>query len=92
MSILGLPLSFHRPRRIDYQPLINKLGSRLARWKLHHLSYAGRLALLKAVLSALPTYLLTSFTPPPWLVKAIDKIRRVGGRLLLRGLLQGGLV
>jgi hypothetical protein len=34
------------------------------------------LALLRAVLDAFPTYLLTSFAPPPWLVKAIDRIRR----------------
>jgi hypothetical protein len=27
---LGLPLGFRRPRRIDFQPLIDKLGSRLA--------------------------------------------------------------
>jgi hypothetical protein len=73
---LGLPLSFRRPRRVDFQPLLDKLGSRLARWKLLLLSHAGRLALLRAVLDAFPTYLLTSFVPPPWLVKAIDKIRR----------------
>ncbi|KAM0914874.1 hypothetical protein ACQ4PT_011243 [Festuca glaucescens] len=42
---LGLPLSFRRPRQIDFQPLIDKLGSRLARWKLHLLSYAGRVIL-----------------------------------------------
>jgi hypothetical protein len=32
------------------------------------------LALLKVVLSALPTYLFSSFAPPVWLVKAVDKI------------------
>jgi hypothetical protein len=34
------------------------------------------LALLKAVLSALPTYLFSVFAPPVWLVKAVDRIRR----------------
>jgi hypothetical protein len=67
---LGLPLGFRRG------PLIDKLGSRLARWKLRLFSHAGRLALLKAVLSALPTYLFSVFAPPMWLVKAVDKIRR----------------
>ncbi|KAK1668638.1 hypothetical protein QYE76_056797 [Lolium multiflorum] len=73
---LGLPLSFRRPRRVDFQPLLDKLGSRLARWKLRLFSHAGRLALLKAVLSALPTYLFSAFAPPAWLVKAVDRIRR----------------
>jgi hypothetical protein len=27
---LGMPRGFRRPRRIDFQPLIDKLGSRLA--------------------------------------------------------------
>jgi hypothetical protein len=73
---LGLPLSFRRLRRVDFQPLLDKLGSRLARWKLRLFSHAGRLALLKAVLSALLTYLFSAFAPPAWLVKAVDRIRR----------------
>jgi hypothetical protein len=72
---LGLPLSFCRPRCIDFQPLLDKLGSCLARWKLRLVSHAGRLVLLKAALSALQTYLFSAYAPPAWLVRAVDKLR-----------------
>jgi hypothetical protein len=73
---LGLPLHFRNVRRIDVQPLIDKINKRLAGWKGRLLSKAGRETLVKAVLSAQPIYHLTVFPAQKWLLKRIDKLRR----------------
>jgi hypothetical protein len=43
------------------QQVVNKIGNRLSGWKMNLLSYPGRDALIKSVLLALPTYLMTIF-------------------------------
>jgi hypothetical protein len=73
---LGLPLHFKKLKRVDVQPLIDKVANRLPSWKGKFLNRAGRLKLVNAVLSAVPTYFLTMFSPKKWLIKHLDKIRR----------------
>jgi hypothetical protein len=73
---LGLPLHYRKVKRIDLQPLIEKINNRLAGWKGKLLSKAGRETLVKSVLSAQPIYHLTVFSPQKWLMQTIDKIRR----------------
>jgi hypothetical protein len=60
---LGLPLYYRNIKRIDLQPLIEKINNRLAGWKGKLLSKAGRETLVKSVLSAQPIYHLTVFPP-----------------------------
>jgi hypothetical protein len=99
---LGLPLHFKQLRRVEVQPLIDKLANRLPMWKGRFLNRAGRLKLLNSVLSAMPTYFFTVFAPKKWLIKKLDKIRRgflwkgsevaSGGHCLVRWAnVQGGL-
>jgi hypothetical protein len=73
---LGLPLHFRNVRKIDVQPLIDKINKRLAEWKARLLSKLGRETLVKAVLSAQPIYHLTDFSAQKWLLKRIDKLRK----------------
>jgi hypothetical protein len=73
---LGLPLHLRQLRRVDVQPLIDKVASRLPTWKGKFLNKAGRLKLLNVVLSTIPTYFLTMFSPKKWTLKNINKIRR----------------
>jgi hypothetical protein len=58
-SFLGLALSIKRLTRLDIQPLIDKLANKLAAWKGKMLDKAGRLALVKSVLSAIPVHMVT---------------------------------
>jgi hypothetical protein len=58
---LGLSLHLRQLRRVDVQPLIDKLASRLPSWKGRFLDKAGRLRLLSSVLTSIPTYFLTIF-------------------------------
>jgi hypothetical protein len=73
---LGLPLHTRKLRRIEMQPLVDKIRARLPRWKGKLLSKAGRLTLVNTVLSSQPIYHLTVFPAQRWLLKQIDKIRR----------------
>lgn len=73
---LGMPLSLRRPRKIDYQPLIDKIARCLAAWKFKLLPLVGRLVLLKSVLSALPIFFMTCIHLSAWALEQINKLRR----------------
>jgi hypothetical protein len=73
---LGLPISDKKMRKCDLRLWIEKIADRLPNWKARLLNLAGRTALVKFVLSAIPTYLLIAINVPQWVIKSIDKIRR----------------
>lgn len=75
-TYLGLPLHTRALRRVDVQPLIDKVSTRLPRWKGRLLNKAGRLVWVNTVLSAIPVYFLSVFQLKKWALKKIDKIRR----------------
>ncbi|KAJ4805083.1 RNA-directed DNA polymerase (Reverse transcriptase)-related family protein [Rhynchospora pubera] len=75
MLYLGLPLTIGRPDRSCYQPLITKIQQRLQGWKSKLLSRAGRLTLVSSVLTAIPTYFMSVFLLPKWLLKSVVKER-----------------
>jgi len=75
-TYLGLPLHVRQLKRVEIQPLIDKVGAKLTAWKGKFLNKAGRLRLLNSVLSSMPTYYLTVFKLQKWAIKKIDKIRR----------------
>ena len=75
-TYLGLPLHTRQLRRVDIQPIIDKIGARLATWKGKLLNRAGRLRLINTVLTSLPMYHLTVFRLQKWAIKKIDKMRR----------------
>ena len=72
----GLQLHTRSLQKVHVQPLIEKIGNRLPRWKGRLLNRAGRLTLVQSVLSSMPTYHLTIFPLAVWARKQIDKIRR----------------
>jgi hypothetical protein len=73
---LGLPLHTRKLRKIEVQPLIDKIGARLPGWKGRFLSTSGRETLVKTVLSSQPIYHMTAFPEHKWLIKKIDRLRR----------------
>ena len=75
-SYLGLPLHTRELRRVDIQPLVDKVANRLPAWKGRFINRAGRLKLLNTVLTSLPVYFLTVFNPKKWMIKKIDRIRK----------------
>ncbi|XP_039123614.1 uncharacterized protein LOC120260240 [Dioscorea cayenensis subsp. rotundata] len=76
VTYLGIPISGRRPRKQDCESLIAKVRGRLSSWKSSYLSIGGRLTLVNSVLTALPTYWMSLYRLPMWVIKAIDRIRR----------------
>ncbi|XP_028090980.1 uncharacterized protein LOC114291133 [Camellia sinensis] len=75
LNYLGLPLGASPRRKKTWKPIIDKFKMRLVGWKRRFLSFAGRLTLVKAVLSSLPVYFLSLFKLPEGIAKEIDKIQ-----------------
>jgi len=70
-----LPLSIRKLTKADLQPIVDKIADMLPGWKATLMSTAGRAVLVKAVLTAVPVYLLIALDVPKWLLRAIDKMR-----------------
>ena len=61
---LGLPIGGN-PRRLQFwEPIVNRIKSRLSGWNNRFLSFGGRLILLKSVLTSLSVYALSFFKAP----------------------------
>lgn len=73
---LGLPLSVKKLSKADFYAIIDKIADKLLGWKAAMMHPAGRLTLIRAVLTAIPMYQFIALDIPKWVTKAIDKIRR----------------
>ena len=73
---LGLPLADRRLLRRDWQPMIEKVESRLGGWRARILSRGGWLVLLKAVLSAIPTFFMSIFRMPAGVRRLLETVMR----------------
>lgn len=60
-SYLGLPLGASYKSKRIWEPVIEKMSSRLDSWKAPLLSKGGRLTLVKATLAAMPNYFLSFY-------------------------------
>ncbi|KAL2231095.1 UNVERIFIED_CONTAM: hypothetical protein Sindi_1703900 [Sesamum indicum] len=73
MRYLGLPLLSSRLTINDCQPLLLKIDARINGWEGISLSYAGRIQIIKSVLSAMSTYWASAFILPKTVTKQIEK-------------------
>ena len=68
----------HRLRIRDWQPVMEKVETRLGGWRARFLSRGGgggwRLVLLKAVLSAIPTYFMAIFRMPAGVQRRMESV------------------
>lgn len=71
---LGLPENFSRKKRDIFASLVDRIRQRAHSWTTRYLSGAGKLILLKSVLSAMPTYTMSCFKLPLSLCKQIQSI------------------
>ncbi|KAL2252819.1 UNVERIFIED_CONTAM: hypothetical protein Sindi_0076600 [Sesamum indicum] len=73
MRYLGLPLLSSRLSISDCQPLLLKIDARINGWEGISLSYAGRIQIIKSVLSAMSIYWASAFIFPKAIIKQIEK-------------------
>jgi hypothetical protein len=50
------------------------IKSQLSSWKSKHLSFGGRLVLLKSILASLPVYALSFFKAPSGIISSIESL------------------
>lgn len=63
-TYLGLQIGGN-PRRVSFwNPVLNKLRSRLTRWRRKSLSFGGRVCLINSTLSSIPIFYLSFFKMP----------------------------
>jgi len=73
---LGIEVEGNLRKKKFWEPVLSKLKSRLSIWKGRFLCMAGRLCLVKSVLSAVPLYYLSLFKAPEVVCKSITSIQR----------------
>jgi hypothetical protein len=76
MRYLGLPLSLTRLKRVHLQFLEDKVVGKLVPWLGKHTTMAGRMVLVKAVLTSVVIYFITVLELPLEVLLKIDSIRR----------------
>ena len=59
----------------SWQPIIERIQYRLSSWKASCLSRAGKLTLIKAMLSSLPVYYLSIFKMPKKVAAEINSVQ-----------------
>lgn len=69
---LGLPEHFGRKKRDLFTFIVDMIQQRAANWSTRFLSRAEKLTMLKAVLTAIPTYAMSCFQLPVSLCKRIQ--------------------
>ncbi|XP_010463033.1 PREDICTED: uncharacterized protein LOC104743679 [Camelina sativa] len=71
---LGLPLLTRSMTHADYLPLLERIRLRISSWTGRFLSFAGRLQLIKSLLSSLTNFWLSVFRLPKRCLQEIDSL------------------
>jgi hypothetical protein len=73
---LGIPLFMNRSKKESFIDLKGKILARILRWKARFLSQVARTTLVKSMVNAIPTYLMSSFMLPRSLCASINSCIR----------------
>ena len=76
IKYLGLPLSTTRLKNVDFQPVVDKMAGKLNAWNGQNMSMAGRLTLVKSVLTSQIIHLLSALRVPKEILKLFDDKRK----------------
>lgn len=71
---LGLPLTTNTMSRAEYEPLIDKIRSRLLSWSSRALFYAGRLQLINSVIISITNFWCSVFRLPKRCLETIERM------------------
>lgn len=71
---LGLPLISGKLSAHECKPLIEKISARIQSWGSKHLSFAGRIQLISAVLFSIQAYWTNVFILPKKVIKQIESL------------------
>lgn len=74
MRYLGLPLTTKSMTRQDYEPLLDKVRTRMLSWSNKYLSFAGRLQLIKSVIMSITNFWCSVFRLPQCCLNEIESL------------------
>ncbi|GJS10936.1 RNA-directed DNA polymerase, eukaryota, reverse transcriptase zinc-binding domain protein [Tanacetum coccineum] len=72
---LGTKVGATMSRVSDWKEVVEKVKSRLSKWKMKALSIGGRLTLLKSVLGSIPIFHMSIFRVPSSVLNMLESIR-----------------
>jgi len=75
MTYLSLLLGFLFKSSSIWNPILEKVGKKLARWKKLQLSKGGRTNLIKDMLSSIPTYFMSLFMISTLVANKLEKFQ-----------------
>ncbi|PNY16800.1 ribonuclease H, partial [Trifolium pratense] len=75
-NYLGAPIFKGRPKARYFQPIADKIKSKLSSWKASLLSIAGRVQLIKSVIQSMTIYSITIYSWPISIIKSIESWTR----------------
>ena len=73
---LGLEVGGNSRKKSFWEPVVNKLKTRLSVWKGRFLSMAGKICVIKSVFTAIPLFYLSVFKASESVYKSIISIQR----------------
>ncbi|XP_058765192.1 uncharacterized protein LOC131638639 [Vicia villosa] len=73
-TYLGLPSMIGRSKRSIFSFIKDRIWNRINSWKGRSLSRAGKEVMIKSVLQAIPTYIMSIFILPDGVVNEIEKM------------------
>ncbi|GJW95202.1 hypothetical protein Tco_0174874 [Tanacetum coccineum] len=75
IHLIGNKVGGNMSRKQAWKEVVDKVLSRLSRWKMKLLSIGGRLTLLKSVLGSMPIFHMSIFKVPSSILKSLESIR-----------------
>ena len=81
---LGLPIGGDVRRLSFWEPIMDRIRTKLSEWKSRNLSFGGRFFLLKSAMSSLPVYALSFFKSPSGIISSLEsfffgaRVRTIG--------------
>lgn len=73
---LGVPIGPGKPKKEDYNFLVEKVRTKMAGWKANLLSQMGRNVLIQSVTATIPSYYMQPKSLPTRINSELDKINR----------------
>lgn len=73
---LGFPMFNSRPKKSDFQFLLDNFKHRLAGWKTNFMTMAGRTTLIKSTLNALLNHVMHYISIPQSIINKMEQYQR----------------
>ncbi|GJW21128.1 nuclear pore complex protein NUP93A [Tanacetum coccineum] len=75
-TYLGVKVGASTSKCSSWEEILDKISSRLSKWKIKTLSIGGRLTLIKSVLTSLPLYHMSIYKVPMGVLNRMESLRR----------------